>query len=269
MANFGISHPWVAKLDMTTGKYKDGFRCGKAVNTSVTPNFNEGSMFADNQEQEHVKEFKNATVSLGVDRLPVVASKTMFGHDVTEDGEEINNVEDPSNYVGYGFITAELVDSKKRYRACILLKVLFSEGEESFETKGDSIVFKSPTLSGIALAMENGDWRVKSPYFATEKEADLWIQKMLNVVETCAVPVASIAGGAYTETQNVILSTVTPGAKIKYTTDGTTPSENNGIEYENPVSIAANTGLRAYAFKEGMEPSDLLTVEYYINVSEP
>lgn len=269
MANFGLSCPWVAKLDTSTGKYKNGFRCGKAVNTAVTPNFNEASMFADNQETEKVKEFKNATVTLGTDRLPIEASKVMFGHEVKENGEEINNVKDSSNYVGYGFITAERMDGKTKYRACILLKVLFTESEESYETKGDSLVFKNPTLSGNAMAMEDGEWRRKSPYFDTEQDTNLWIQKQLNVVESCAVPTASVEGGNYAVAQNVILSTVTPGAKIKYTTDGTTPSESNGKEYSNPVNIADNTGLRAYAYKEGMEPSEMMVAEYFIAAQEP
>ena len=152
MANFGLSKPWIAKLDAATGTYSGGFKCGMAVNTSISPSYNEASMFADNQEREHVKEFKNAAVSLGTDRLPVQASKTVFGHTVNADGEENNNVSDEPNYVGYGFVTCEKLDGKTKYRACILLKVLFSEGEESYETKGESIVFRrrqSPELQWL------------------------------------------------------------------------------------------------------------------------
>lgn len=266
MANFGLSKPWIAKLDAATGTYSGGFKCGMAVNTSISPSYNEASMFADNQEREHVKEFKNAAVSLGTDRLPVQASKTVFGHTVNADGEENNNVSDEPNYVGYGFVTCEKLDGKTKYRACILLKVLFSEGEESYETKGESIVFKAPTISGIAMADSNGNWRRKSPYFNTEEEADLWIQKQLNVVAVCAAPVASVDGGSYTEEQIVILTSATAGAKIKYTTDGTTPTAENGEEYSAPITIASNTGLRAFAYKDGMADSEMITKEYFITV---
>lgn len=265
MANFGLSMPWMARLNVATGRYTDGFKCGGAVNTSVTPNYQEASMFADNQEREHVKEIVNADVTLGVDRLPVVASRIVFGHEVNEDGEEINNTGDSSNHVGYGFITAEQIDGVKKFRACILLKVLFSEGEESYDTKGDSIVFKNPTLSGKAMSIDGGEWRRKSPYFNTEKEADMWIQKKLNVVETCATPVASVTGGSYEDAQTITLTTATVGAKIKYTTDGTTPSENNGTEYDEPINIEANTGLRAYAYKSGAANSGMMVEEYFIS----
>lgn len=181
MANFGLSKPWIASLNVETDTYTDAFKCGKAVNTTVTPNVNEGQLFADNQQTENVTEFKNAAVALGVDTLPKKAPKVMFGHKVDEDGTETSNSEDAGSYVGYGFITTEVKDGVKSYRACLLTKVKFIEGEESYTTKGDSITFSTPNLSGIALANNSGDWRIKSPSFPTEAEADAWIQEKLGV----------------------------------------------------------------------------------------
>lgn len=181
MANFGLSKPWIASLNAESDTYSGAFKCGKAVNTTVTPNFNEGQLFADNQQTENVTEFKNATVVLGVDSLPADAPKVMFGHDVAEDGTETSNSEDAAAYVGYGFITTEVKSGVKKYRACLLHKVKFTEGEESYTTKGDSITFSTPNLSGVALANNNGDWRTKSPFFDSEAEADAWIQEKLGV----------------------------------------------------------------------------------------
>lgn len=176
MANYGLSKPWMAKLDISTGKYSDAFKCGKAINTSVNPSYAEGSLYADDQECERVSEFKNAAVTLGTDSLPKEAATVVFGHTVAVDGTETSKASDEANYVGYGFIVQELVNSAKKYRACVLLKVKFIEGEESFETKGDSIKFGTPSLSGTATAIESGEWRIKSPYFDSVDEADEWIQ---------------------------------------------------------------------------------------------
>lgn len=265
MPNFGLSKPWIAKYNPTTKKYTGAFKCGKAMSTSVTPNYNEASLFADNQQTESVSEFKNANVSLGVDRMPVVAAGVIFGHTVNKTGEEISNTGDFGNYVGYGFVTSELLDGVKKYRACVLLKVQFKEGEEAFETKGDSIVFKTPTLSGIAMADDEGEWRIKSPHFATEAEADKWIQVKLAAMEQCAMPVADITGGDYEGTQQVSLSTTTQNAKIKYTINGTTPSEQNGTEYnQTPIEVAADVGIRAIAYKEGAKTSEVMVEEYHI-----
>lgn len=183
MPNFGLSKPWIAKYNPETEKYSDAFKCGKAINTSVTPNYNEATLHADNQPDETVTEFKDANVTLGVNTMPVEAVTVMFGHTVGEDGEEIHKAGDSSNYVGYGFIVAEMEKGKKKYRACLLVKVMFKEGEESYETKGDSISFKTPSLSGTVSAIDDGTWRIKSPTFDTEEEADAWIQKKLGVSE--------------------------------------------------------------------------------------
>ena len=267
MANFGLSKPWIAKYNPETNKYSNGFKCGKAINTSVTPNFNEASLFSDNKQSENVTEFKNANVSLGVDRMPVVAANVLFGHTVNEAGEEISKTGDSAGYVGYGFITAEMLDGVKKFRACVLHKVQFKEGEDSYETRGDSIVFKTPTLSGVAMGTTNENWRTKSPYYDTEDEADKWIQKKLNVLEQCATPVATVTGGEYDTAQSVVLTTTTASAKIKYTTDGTTPSATNGTEYESAIDVAKNTGIRAVAYKDGAETSAVMVEEYFITTA--
>lgn len=264
MAFFGLSRPWMARYNQTTNTYSDAFKCGGAMSTAVTPNYNEASLYSDNQQTEYLAEFKNAAVTIGTDRLPRQASEVAFGHTMSETGEEISGNEDQAGYIGYGFITAEMQDGVKKYRACLLTKVKLKEGEESFETKGDSIVFKNPSLSGTATVNKKGEWRLKSPQYDTEEEADQWLQVKLGVKTQCEKPVASVAGGTYEASQTVTLSCATSGAKIKYTTDGTTPSEENGTEYKSAITIAASTGLRAVAYKSGSLTSEVMTEEYFI-----
>lgn len=183
MANFGLSFPTIAKLNVETGKYSGAFKCGSAINTSVTPNYNEAALFADNRQKETVSEFKNATVELGVDTVPIKAAELLFGHKITEDGTETSNADDSGAYVGYGFITSEMLSGVKKYRACLLRKVKFKETAESYQTKGDSIQFGTPALSGTATADNQGDWRIKSPYLESEDACDKWILQQLGVTE--------------------------------------------------------------------------------------
>ncbi|MCM1213315.1 MAG: chitobiase/beta-hexosaminidase C-terminal domain-containing protein [Lachnospiraceae bacterium] len=263
MANFGLSHPWIAEY-LAPGKYGESFRCGEAVSTSVSPTYNEAKLYGDNRQVETIKEFKEAAVTLGATRLPLAAGGIMFGHTMDSDGAETSNTEDSTGYVGYGFITAEMEDKKKIYRACFLPMVKFSESEEAYETKGDSIVLKTPVLNGTAIGDADGIWRRKSPRFGSEKAADEWIRLQIGTVEQCAMPMASVPGGVYGSAQSVALSTSTAGATIRYTTDGTTPSETNGQVYSEAVSISGNTGLRAIACKDGARTSDMLLEEYFV-----
>ena len=266
MANFGLSKPWMAKYHPETDSYSAAFKCGMAMTTSVTPNFNEGGMFADNVQIENVTELKNAAVEVGTDRPPQEAAKMVLGHEVREDGTEVNKSSDEPLYVGYGFIVSELRDGVKTYRACLLHKVQFKESQESYETKGDSIALKGSNLSGTAMPTAKGVWRTKSPLFTTEAEADKWLQEKLGAKDKCEAPVASVLAGSYETAQSVTLKTATAGAKIRYTTDGTTPSVTNGTEYKSAITIASNTGLRAVAYKDADAEtmSEVMKVEYFI-----
>lgn len=184
MANFGLSFPVIAKLNEDTEKYSDVFKCGSAINTSVTPNYNEAALFADNMQKEQVSEFKNAAVELGVDELPIKAAELFFGHKIEEDGTETSNVNDSGFSVGYGFITSAVISGVKKYKACLLLKVKFKENAENYKTKGDNIEFNTPAVSGIATANSHGEWRKKSPYLESENACYTWILQKLGVAES-------------------------------------------------------------------------------------
>jgi hypothetical protein len=68
--------------------------------------------------------------------------------------------------------------------------------------------------------------------------------------------------GYYDAPFDLALGTATAGAAIRYTTDGTPPSETNGIDYTAPIHIAHTATLRAAAFKPGYEPTNVDTQSY-------
>lgn len=181
MAYVGLANPYVAKLKSTTTSgavttpvYEAGFICGKAVSLNITPNYNEASLYADNILDEYVKDFKDGTITLGVDRLPSQAVTTMFGHTVGEDSEIKFNTNDSANYVGVGFYVDELIDGAKKYTAMVLYKTKFTESADDYTTKGDSIEFKTPSLEGKIAALDDGQWKATKS-FDTIAEAQAWI----------------------------------------------------------------------------------------------
>jgi hypothetical protein len=72
-------------------------------------------------------------------------------------------------------------------------------------------------------------------------------------------------GGLYNSPQEVILNTTKEGADIRYTLDGTEPTETSNL-YDGKVIIDKDTTLKARAYKEGMQSSDILEVEYIIDL---
>lgn len=71
-----------------------------------------------------------------------------------------------------------------------------------------------------------------------------------------------ISRGFYETPQSVSITTATPDATIRYTTDGSQPSENNGTTYTGPVTITTTTVLRAMAYKAGLASTNVDTNTY-------
>jgi hypothetical protein len=93
--------------------------------------------------------------------------------------------------------------------------------------------------------------------------------KERTVLETAATPTSSPEGPHtfYTATLTVSLATVTEGATIHYTTDGTEPT-GDSMAYTSPFAIGesaaydAQITVKAIAVKDFMNNSGVLTVEY-------
>lgn len=181
MAYIGLAKPTIAKRS-DEGTYSDAFRCGKAIETSITPQYAEGSLFGDNTKAEYDKEFKYADVSLNTTTLPIQAHEIMFGHTVGSDTEKTITFKDndESGFVGYGFYVAEKVNGKKSYTASWLPMCKFSEGADTYKTKGDSIEYQTPTISGQAQSTDEGIWK-EVKVFETEAAAQQWIDEKAGI----------------------------------------------------------------------------------------
>ena len=63
-------------------------------------------------------------------------------------------------------------------------------------------------------------------------------------------------------TNDIVMTCATAGASIYYTTNGTTPTENN-TQYTGPITVSKNCTIKAIAVKEGFENSRVAT--YNVN----
>ncbi len=84
-----------------------------------------------------------------------------------------------------------------------------------------------------------------------------------------AAPSFSPVAGTYTSAQTVTIGTTTSGTTIRYTTDGSTPSETTGTVYSGAVNISATTTLQAIAYASGMSDSPVTSGTFTIGVPPP
>jgi hypothetical protein len=68
--------------------------------------------------------------------------------------------------------------------------------------------------------------------------------------------------GFYDVPFTVELTTTTPGATIRYTTDGSEPTETHGTVYGRPIAVTTTTVVRAAAFRPGFRASAVGTHTY-------
>ena len=106
------------------------------------------------------------------------------------------------------------------------------------------------TYTVIAKAYDNGG------------AVTLSVPITLTVATPVATPTFSLAPGTYYSIQTVTISTTTDGATIRYTTDGTTPTETVGTVYGTPVILNASCTLKAIAYTAGYADSAVASGTY-------
>jgi hypothetical protein len=87
---------------------------------------------------------------------------------------------------------------------------------------------------------------------------------------TVAKPDFDIPGGFHASAVTLTISTTTPAATIRYTSDGTEPTLTTGLTYLSPLSLGSIGGrnahtIRARAFATGMVPSRTKSANYLVN----
>jgi len=115
--------------------------------------------------------------------------------------------------------------------------------------KDNDVFFVSPELSASGNVLVPQYFSTATPGRANTAGA----------VDVVARPQFSSERGFYTGPVTLALSCGTPGAVIRYTLDGTVPTEGGGQVYGSPLTIASTTCVRAAAFKPGWMSSPVET----------
>jgi hypothetical protein len=82
-------------------------------------------------------------------------------------------------------------------------------------------------------------------------------------VATVATPTISPNGGSFTGSVSVTLQTVTSGASIYYTTNGSTPTQSSSL-YTGTMTLTSSATVKAVAFKSGSNPSAVASAAFTV-----
>ena len=83
-----------------------------------------------------------------------------------------------------------------------------------------------------------------------------------------APPQPTIATGPLSAPTLLTFSSDTPGAWFRYTTDGSTPTDEHGLLFMGAFHVRAGMQIRVVAFKDGYAPSEVIEASYSFGQSD-
>jgi N-acetylneuraminic acid mutarotase len=112
----------------------------------------------------------------------------------------------------------------------------------------------SKTERIIAVAIKNAGYTVGDVAGA---------QYTIPIPQTAATPTFSYPSGTYSSALSVAIADATAGAKIYYTTDGSTPTTSS-TKYTGPIAVSTSMTIKAIATAAGYQNSAVASVTYAI-----
>lgn len=186
MAKIGLLYPKYCPITITQGADgKDVETYGivktfaKAIRASTSLNISQSELYADDELAETANEFINGQLTFECDDIEDDVEADVTGAKVDEDGDIVHATTDVAPYLRFGFLIRRYKSKKSQYRGIIFTKTVFDAIPDDYETKGETIVFKSTTMTAKFLGNANGQWKRKSKWFDTLDEADTWMNTKL------------------------------------------------------------------------------------------
>jgi len=159
MANVGMKGLRYALLNTNGTTYGIAKTMGGAISASVSPNFAEASLYADDAMKEYVSSFQSATVSLTVDDDDDTVFAELLGKTIDEEtGVISSSINDNAPYLGFGYIVTKIKNNVQKWRAQFFPKIKFKPFVPEAKTKGDSVEFSPITIEGMTVANDLGIW---------------------------------------------------------------------------------------------------------------
>ncbi len=124
-------------------------KLAEAISANVTPNFATAELYGDDIQTDDISTFTNATFELNLRELTPADLVALFGLRRGSKGEVVYSAEDVSAEVALGF--RALKSPGTNYRYYWFKRVKFTLPASAWNTKGDSITFNTPTITGKAM----------------------------------------------------------------------------------------------------------------------
>lgn len=193
MAFVGLMYALFAPIEKEIAyqpiQYKSGAAVvvGKMIGADVTFNRDTNKLYSNDAECESDNSITGGTLTLNLDDVSeeteVVILGTVKASDTLNEKQidVYQEVGDASPYGGFGYVRVRRKEGVISYQANWLHKTQLGISTENAATKGQSITWQTPSLTGPIMAVKNSDdkkihFRDKAR-FDNEEDAIAWINK--------------------------------------------------------------------------------------------
>jgi hypothetical protein len=132
-------------------------------------------------------------------------------------------------------------------------------GEFLALTSGTGAIIDQYDFPAQVSDISYGDFGGQRRYFVTPTPGDPNSPDFTDIVADTKF---SVDRGFFNAPFNLEITTDTPDATIRYTLDGSPPSDTHGTIFNGSIPISVTSTIRAIAFKTGFQPTDIDTHTY-------
>ena len=180
MASFGAKQPYFAKIkeepDAALPVYEgEPVKIGQLVKADLSLTMASGKLYADDELAESAEEFISGSIAMETDDILDEVASAVYGAEVKEKRVVYNTGDNPPPG-GLTYYKKLMRRGKIVYKGYFYPRVKAALGNDTAQTKTDSITFGTNSTTFTVFACENGDWRLTEE-LATEAEAVAWVKE--------------------------------------------------------------------------------------------
>lgn len=177
MAQIGLKDLYYAPITYGTGSdqevYGTPVKLAKAISADIQITTGNSTLYADDGADIIIRDFQSGTITLGVADLGTANAAALLGAKVDAKGVLVSAAEDLSPAVAIGF-SSRNADGNDRY--FWLYRVTFAYPSQTFNTKGETIEFSTPTIEGTISRRNKADVYTNHPWKVEVNSGDTGVQ---------------------------------------------------------------------------------------------
>ncbi|MDE7054494.1 MAG: hypothetical protein K2O84_06715 [Oscillospiraceae bacterium] len=182
MASFGAKNPYFAPIKSEPeGKLPvyDGepVKIGRLVKADLTLTMASGKLYADDELSESADEFVSGSIAMDTDDVLDTVASVIYGATVKEK-TVVYNISDNPPPGGLAYYKKLMRRGNLVFKGYFYPRVKAALGNDTAQTKTDSITFGTSSTTFTVSNANNRDWR-HTEEFDKEADALAWVKAML------------------------------------------------------------------------------------------